>query len=48
MPFLKNIIIDDKTKIKIWKVILGELNPKELIDDENKLFILKKKKLKKF
>ena len=42
MPFLKNIIIDDKTKIKIWKVILGELNPKELIDDENKLFILKK------
>jgi 4'-phosphopantetheinyl transferase len=42
MPFLKNIIIDDKTKIKIWKVILGELNLKELIDDENKLFIIKK------
>jgi 4'-phosphopantetheinyl transferase len=42
MPFLKNIIIDDKTKIKIWKVILGELNPKELNNDEKKLFKLKK------
>ena len=38
MPFLKNIIIDDKTKIKIWKVILGELSPKELNNDEKKLF----------
>ena len=42
MPFLKNIIIDDKTKIKIWKVILGELSPKELNNDEKKLFKLKK------
>ena len=42
MPFLKNIIIDDKTKIKIWKVILGELNPHELKNDEKKLLKLKK------
>ena len=42
MPFLKNIIIDDQTKIKIWKVILGELSPKELNNDEKKLFKLKK------
>ena len=42
MPFLKNIIIDNQTKIKIWKVILGELSPKELNNDEKKLFKLKK------
>ena len=42
MSFLKNIIIDDQTKIKIWKVILGELSPKELNNDEKKLFKLKK------
>jgi len=42
MPFLKNIIIDDLTKIKIWKVTLGELSPKELNNDEKKLFKLKK------
>ena len=42
MPFLKNIIIDDKTKIKTWKVTLGELGPEELNIDEKKLFKLKK------
>ena len=42
MPFLKNIIIDDQTKIKIWKVISGELSSKELNNDEKKLFKLKK------
>tara|TARA_B110000467_G_scaffold102150_1_gene92641 strand:- start:202 stop:825 length:624 start_codon:yes stop_codon:yes gene_type:complete len=42
MSFLKEFIIDDQTKIKIWKVILGELSPKELNNDEKKLFKLKK------
>ena len=42
MPFLKEFIINDKTKIKLWKVILGELSPKELNNDEKKLFKLKK------
>ena len=42
MPFLKEFIINDKTKIKIWKVMIGELNTKELNSDEKKLLILKK------
>ena len=42
MPFLKNIIIDDQTKIKIWKVTLGELSHNELNNEDKKL--LKKKR----
>ena len=42
MPFLKEFIINEKTKIKLWKVILGELNPDELKNDEKKLLKLKK------
>jgi phosphopantetheinyl transferase len=42
MPFLKEFIINEKTKIKLWKVILGELNPEELKNDEKKLLKLKK------
>ena len=42
MPFLKKIIINDKTNIKLWKVMIGELSPKELNNDEKKLFKLKK------
>ena len=42
MPFLKEFIINDKTKIKLWKVMIGELSPKELNNDEKKLFKLKK------
>ena len=30
MPFLKEFIINEKTKIKLWKVMLGELNPNKL------------------
>ena len=47
MPFLKEFIIDEKTKIKLWKVILGELNPKKLNNEEIKLFKLKKSNLLK-
>ena len=42
MPFLKEFIINDKTKIKLWKVIIGELNTKELNSDEKNLLKLKK------
>ena len=42
MPFLKEFIIKEKTKIKLWKVMIGELNTKELNSDEKKLLKLKK------
>ena len=42
MPFLKEFIINDKTKIKLWRVMLGELNTKELNSDEKKILKLKK------
>ena len=47
MPFLKEFIINDKTKIKLWKVIVGELNTKELNSDEKKLLKLKKNNILK-
>ena len=47
MPFLKEFIINDKTKIKLWKVIIGELNTKELNSDEKKLLKLKKNNILK-
>ena len=42
MPFLREFIIKEKTKIKLWKVMLGELNTKELNSDEKNLLELKK------
>ena len=42
MPFLKEFIINDKTKIKLWKVMIGELNTKELNSYEKNLLKLKK------
>ncbi|MDA9203847.1 4'-phosphopantetheinyl transferase superfamily protein [Flavobacteriaceae bacterium] len=42
MPFLKELIINDKTKIKLWKVMVGELNTEELNSDEKNLLKLKK------
>jgi 4'-phosphopantetheinyl transferase len=42
MPFLKELIINKKTKIKLWKVMIGELSTKELNKDDKKLFKLKK------
>ena len=47
MPFLKEFIINEKTKIRLWKVILGELNSKKLNNEEIKLFKLKKSNLLK-
>jgi len=42
MPFLKEFIINEKTKIKLWKVMIGELSPRQLNKDDKKLFKLKK------
>jgi len=47
MPFLKEFIINEKTKIKLWKVMIGELNTKELNSDEKKILKLKKSNLLK-
>jgi len=42
MPFYKEFIISEKTKIKLWKVITGELNPEELNNDDKELLKLRK------
>ena len=42
MPFLKEFIMNEKTKIKLWKVMIGELNTKELNNDDKNLLKLKK------
>ena len=42
MPFLKEFIINEKTKVRLWKVMIGELNTKELNSDEKNLLKLKK------
>ena len=42
MPFLKEFVINEKTKIKLWKVMIGELNTKELNSYEKNLLKLKK------
>ena len=42
MPFLKEFIIKEKTKVRLWKVMIGELNTKELNSDEKNLLKLKK------
>ena len=47
MPFLKEFIINDKTKIKLWKVIIGELNTEELNSDEKNLLKSKKNNILK-
>ena len=47
MPFLKEFIINEKTKIKLWKVVIGELNTKGLNSDEKNLLKLKKSNILK-
>jgi 4'-phosphopantetheinyl transferase len=42
MSFYKEFIISEKTKIKLWKVITGELNPEELNNDDKELLKLRK------
>ena len=45
MPFLKEFIINPKTKIKLWKLNLGELDYYELDEYDNNLIKAKKKEL---
>jgi phosphopantetheinyl transferase len=47
MPFLKEFIIKEKTKVRLWKVMIGELNTKELNSDEKNLLKLKKSNILK-
>ena len=47
MPFLKEIIINERTKIKLWKVILGEIDYSNLDDYDRNLLDLKKNHLSK-
>ena len=45
MPFLKDFIINPSTKIKLWKLNLGELNYFELDDYDSNLMKTKKNEL---
>ena len=45
MPFLKEFIISPNTKIKLWKLNLGELNYYELDEYDNSLLEAKKNEL---
>ena len=47
MPFLKEFIINPKTKIKLWKLNLGELDYYELDKYDNNLLKAKKNQLAK-
>ena len=47
MPFLKDLIINHNTKIKLWKLNLGELDYYELDEYDNNLIKAKKNQLVK-
>ena len=47
MPFLKEFTINEKTKIKLWKVTLGEIDHSNLDDYDRNLLDLKKNHLSK-
>ena len=47
MPFLKEFTINEKTKIKLWKVALGEIDHSNLDDYDRNLLDLKKNHLSK-
>tara|TARA_A100001015_G_C14916802_1_gene682696 strand:- start:131 stop:745 length:615 start_codon:yes stop_codon:yes gene_type:complete len=47
MPFLKDFIINQNTKIKLWKVNLGELDYSDLDEYDTNLLELKKNQLVK-
>ena len=49
MPFLKDFIINNSTKIILWKIIPGELSDKHLNEDDKKLLKIRKgKKFKEY
>ncbi len=45
MPFLKELVLNNSTKIKLWKLNLGELNYFELDDYDSKLLESRKNEL---
>ena len=47
MPFLKEIIINKKTKIKLWKVDIGEIDSSNLNKHDKNILDLKKDNLYK-
>ena len=47
MPFLKEIIINEKTKIKLWKVTLGEIDDSNIDNYDRNLINQKKNHLSK-
>ena len=47
MPFLKEFIINHNTKIKLWKLNIGEIDYYELDEYDSNLLKLKKKELAK-
>ncbi len=44
MPFLKDFLINNSTKIILWKIIPGELNETHLSEDDKKLLKIRKGK----
>jgi len=49
MPFLKDFLINNSTKVILWKIIPGELSDKHLNEDDKKLLKIRKgKKFKEY
>ena len=44
MPFLKDFLINNSTKIILWKIIPGELSDKHLSEEEKNLLKIRKEK----
>ena len=42
MPFLKDFLINNSTKIILWKIIPGELSETHLNEDDKNLLKLRK------
>ena len=47
MPFLKDFLINNSTKVILWKIIPGELSEKHLNEDDKKLLKIRKEKKSK-
>ena len=47
MPFLKDFLINNSTKVILWKIIPGELSEKHLNEDDKKLLKIRKGKKSK-
>ena len=47
MPFLKDFLINNSTKVILWKIIPGELSETHLSEDDKKLLKIRKGKKSK-